>query len=321
MQKMSKTPRTLLRVLLGMLLLSALVLGGFAAPPAVQAQAFPKLIPLPNGFQPEGIVSGTGTDFYVGSLANGAIYKGDLRTGSGALLVAGQPGRIAAGLAFDPRSGYLFASGATTGSATVYDTRTGAPVAALQLVAPGSGFVNDVIVTRQAAYFTDSFNARLYVVPLGPGGEVQGTFTVLPLSGDWVQVPGAFVFNANGIEATPNGDALIVINSSRGEIYRVDPLTGAAVRIDLGGASLSAGDGLLLEGKTLYVMRNRLNQIAVVRLANDLTRGEVTGVITDPAFRVPTTITAHGNSIYAVNARFGTPPGPNVDYDVVQVSK
>ena len=296
---------------------------------SLAASAFPKNIPLPNGFQPEGIVSGAGTDFYAGSLANGAIYKGDLRTGEGMLLVQGVAGRIAAGLSYDERSGYLFVSGATTGTGSVYDTRTGALVASLQFAPANSSFINDVIVTRQAAYFTDSFNARLFVVPLGPGGAVEEAsgYQVLSLSGDWIQVPGAFVFNANGIEATPNGDALIVVNSARGEIYRVDPNTGVADLIELtnstgsGDTSLSAGDGLLLDGKTLYVVRNRLNQIAVVRLANDLRAGEVVGTIADPGFRVPTTITEHGNSIYAVNARFGTPPGPSVDYDVVKVSK
>ena len=35
---------------------------------------FPKVIDLPNGFQPEGISIGRGTSFYVGSLVNGAIY-------------------------------------------------------------------------------------------------------------------------------------------------------------------------------------------------------------------------------------------------------
>ena len=38
---------------------------------------FPKIILLPNGWQPEGIASGSGTSFYVGSLADGAIYVGD----------------------------------------------------------------------------------------------------------------------------------------------------------------------------------------------------------------------------------------------------
>ena len=200
------------------------------------AKAFPDIIPLPNGWRPEGIVSGTGTDFYVGSLANGAIYKGDLRTGEGGVLVPGAAGRVAVGLAYDERSGYLFVAGGPTGTGSVYDSRTGALVASYQLTTLGS-FVNDVIVTRQAAYFTDSANAQLYVVPLGPGGALPdgGGFQPLPLSGDWNQVPG---FNANGIEATPNGDALIVVNSTVGAIYRVDPATGMANAIELGGASL-----------------------------------------------------------------------------------
>ena len=290
-----------------------------AAPVLAGSAPFPKIIALPNGFQPEGIASGKGTDFYAGSLANGAIYKGNLRTGAGSLLVTGQPGSVAVGMAFDERSGYLFVAGGPTGSAKVYDTRTGAQVGLYQLTGPGS-FINDVIVTRQAAYFTNSFTAVLYKLPLSSNGRLPDPSQVesLALSGDWVQVAG---FNANGIEATPDGKALILVNSSAGNLYRVDPLTGVAVLIDLGGESVSAGDGLLLAGHTLYVMRNNLNLIAVVDLAPDLLSGLVTGGISDPAFRVPTTLLGFGNSIYAVNARFGTPPGPNVDYDIVQVSR
>jgi hypothetical protein len=91
--------------------------------------------------------------------------------------------------------------------------------------------------------------------------------------------------------------------------------------IDLGGASLTAGDGLALQGRTLYVVRNQLNQIAVVNLAPDLASGSVTRTITSPDFRVPTTVAVFGNSLYAVNARFGTPPTPDTDYDVVRVAR
>jgi hypothetical protein len=141
------------------------------------------------------------------------------------------------------------------------------------------------------------------------------------LSGDWTQVPGPFVFNANGIESAANGKALLVINSNLGQLYRVDPLSGAASLIDLDGASLTAGDGLALQGQTLYVVRNRLNEIAVIDLARDFAAGSVVRTITSPAFRVPTTLALFGSSIYAVNARFGTPPGPTVDYDVVRVPR
>ena len=95
--------------------------------------------------------------------------------------------------------------------------------------------------------------------------------------------------------------------------------TGRATLIDLGGGSVPNGDGLLLEGKTLYVMQNRLNQIGVVQLNPELTAGEIVGTITDAAFDVPTTIAGFGNAIYAVNARFGTPPTPDTEYDIIRV--
>lgn len=286
---------------------------------AAHAQSFPDIIPLPNGWRPEGIVSGNGTEFYVGSLANGAIYKGDYRTGQGGVLVPGQTGRVTVGLSFDKRSGYLFAAGGGTGQAFVFDTRTGQELASYALAGQGN-FVNDVIVTREAAYFTNSFAAVLYKLPLSGGGGLPDPSQVqtLPLSGEWVQSPG---FNANGIEATPNGKTLIVVNSGQGALYKVDPNTGAANRIDLGGEVVTAGDGLLLDGKTLYVMRNQLNLIAVVRLSNDYTSGQVVGGITNPAFRVPTTLADFGNVLYAVNARFGVPNPGEADYDIVRVPK
>ena len=100
-----------------------------------------------------------------------------------------------------------------------------------------------------------------------------------------------------------------------------DPATGVAREIDLSGASLSNGDGLRLQGNTLYVVRNQLNEIAVVELARNLLSGEVTRTITNPAFDVPTTIALFGSSLYAVNARFGTTPTPTTEYDAVRVSR
>ena len=89
--------------------------------------------------------------------------------------------------------------------------------------------------------------------------------------------------------------------------------------IDLGGATVTNGDGLLLRGRTLYVVRNQLNLIAVVKLNGSLTRGRVVAELTDPDFDVPTTITFTAGSLYAVNARFGTPQPDTARYDVVRV--
>jgi sugar lactone lactonase YvrE len=308
----------MLRVLVAVVAAVVLVVSAGAA----HARALPEQIPLPDGFQPEGIASGRGGEFFVGSLANGAIFKGDLRTGEGSVLADGVPGRISVGMKFDPRSGYLFVAGGPTGVANVFDGSTGTLVATFQL-APVGSFINDVVVTREAAYFTQSNAPSLSVLPLGPGGSLPEPSAVrsLPLLGDWQQVPG---FNANGIAVTPNGQTLLVVNSSLGMVFTVDPSTGVADRIEVSGlddGSLTSGDGILLDGTTLYVVRNRLNTIAVVELSPDHTVGVVTAEITSPLFRVPTTVAEFGSRLYAVNARFGTPPGPDVDYDVVRVQK
>ena len=96
---------------------------------------FPAILSLPNGFYPEGIALGNGNDLYAGSLYHGGIYKVDLRTGSGAMLVPEQleSGRIASGLDFDPRTNYIFAAGGPDGHVYVYDALSGAEVGAFQL--------------------------------------------------------------------------------------------------------------------------------------------------------------------------------------------
>lgn len=286
------------------------------------AVAFPDVIPLPVGFSPEGVVVGAGPDFYVGSLADGSIFKGNLISGEGGILVPGQAGSLAVGLAFDPRSDYLYVAGGLDGSARVYDAGSGALVGSF--AAPGAGFINDVIVTRTAAYFTDSFTPTLYRLALGAGGTVPdpGALDAIPLGGDFTSIPGAF--NANGVEATADGASLLVVNGSTGELYRVDPLTGNALEIDLGGGAVPSGDGLVLEGQTLYVVQNFLNQIAEIRLAPDLASGVIERVITSPLFRIPTTADRFGNALYAVNARFdvATPGVPNaLDFEVVRVGQ
>jgi sugar lactone lactonase YvrE len=286
------------------------------------AETFPDVIALPNSWGPEGIATGRGTDFFAGarqmSPFQGAIYKGDLRTGAGNILVPSQPDRYALGMKFDDRTNLLFVAGGPSGAGFIYDATTGEDVAIIRFTSMAS-FVNDVIVTREAAYFTDSRNPFIYVVSLDAGGKlpVNPTFTALPLTGDFQMTAG---FNLNGIAATPDGKSLIVIQSSTGLLFHVDSLTGITDAIDLGGAVLSNGDGLWLDGRTLYVVQNQLNQIAVVELDRTLTAGRLVGNITNANFDIPTTIAEFGNSLYAVNARFTTPI-PGTAYQVVHVSK
>jgi sugar lactone lactonase YvrE len=300
----------------------ALAGGAVAAVPGHQdgRERFPATIALPDGFRPEGISTGRGTSFYVGSLADGAIYRGDVRTGEGRILVPGKEGRVAVGTEVDSRN-RLWVAGGATGAARVYDARSGALLKSYKLAEPNTAFINDVVVTRDAAYFTDSVageaNQRLLVVPFGPGGALPSKAQTLKLSGDIEYTTG---FNANGIEASPDGRTLLVVQSNTGLLFAVNPRSGVATTVDLDGASLTNGDGLLRRGTTLYVVRNQLNRIAEIRLDRSYRSGTLIREITNQGFDVPTTVAAFGSTLYAVNARFSTPPGPDTEYTVVKVS-
>jgi sugar lactone lactonase YvrE len=281
---------------------------------ATSTDRFPTTIALPNGFQPEGIATGPGPFAYFGSRATGQIYRANLITGTGAI-VSPATGTGSLGMKTDAR-GRLFVAGGGAGNGRVIDTRTGAVLVSYQFTTAAS-FVNDVVLTKRAAYFTDSRQPVLYRVALGRNGAPASGFTTIPLSGDFVFDPAAF--NANGISETPDGKALIIVQSSTGTLFRVDPATGVTTKVDVGAESFANGDGLLLLGRTLFVVQNRLNAVAVVKLNKRGTAGTVTDRITDPGFDVPTTVAAFGNRLYLPNARFTTPPTDTTTYTAVAI--
>jgi outer membrane protein assembly factor BamB len=296
---------------LGAALLTFLLLAAPAAP--ASSPSHPRTISLPAGFQPEGIAT-QGSTFYSGSISTGAIYRGDLRTGEGEVFVAAQSGRSAIGLSLG--DGMLFVAGGSTGQAYVYDAATGATIAVFQLTG-GNTFVNDVVATQEAAYFTDSVNPVLYRIPIEGPGDV-GVAQSIALTGDLVYEPG---FNVNGIDATPDGDTLVVVQSNTGRLFTVDAATGITHAIDLGGATVVNGDGILLHGKRLWVVQNRDRLLTLVRLDPDLGAGVVAGRFTDPTFDVPTTVARHGSRLVLVNARFGTPSPQSASYWLTQIRR
>ena len=270
---------------------------------------FPKLIALPDGWQPEGIAI-KHKSFYVGSIPTGAVYRGDVRTGQGAPLVPAHEGRAAIGLKAHHKQ--LWVAGGPTGKAFVYDARTGADVAELTLTT-GPRFINDVAIGEHEAFFTNSRAAEVFAVPLrgGPARRIA-------ITGDFAQTGEPTATNLNGL-AVAGRHTLILVQTNTGRLFAADTRTGVARAIDLGGATVMNGDGLLLLHRTLFVVQNRLNKIAVIHLSRDLERGRVVREITDTAFDVPTTIAAHRRHLYAVNARFGTTDPQPAKYNVVRV--
>jgi outer membrane protein assembly factor BamB len=286
------------------------------------AGTHPHVIQLPVDFAPEGVEVVAHT-FYAGSLIDGDIYRGDLVDGSGGIFVQ-VSGRQALGLKADVPHGLLFVAGGVTGKAYVYNLRTGATVAQLPLATPGASLINDVVVTRDAAWFTDTFSPHLYRVPIRPDGSL-GAPVKVDVTGP---AAGPAQLGLNGIEATPDGRTLIVDHTDRGTLYRIDPATGASVLLPITSGSLVAGtlDGILLAGHDLWVVENAANRVARVHLAPDWSSGAVVQVVTDPAFHVPTTIARSGARYAVVNGKFdlgfpkplgpGAPPG--TPFELVQ---
>ena len=296
----------------------AAVLAALTAPAAPAVAKHPdEQIVLPGATGAEGIAKGAGATFYAGDLFAGDIFRGNLQRGTAELFVDAPAGRMAVGMAVDLRHRLLFVAGGFDGTAHVYDTRTGATVATVQLTTTQPALINDVAVTRQGAWFTDSAQAQLYFVPISAGGAL-GAPRTLQLSGP--AADDSYEVNNNGIQATPNGKTLIVAHSGQGALNVVDPATGASRMI--AGVSVPSVDGILLEGGELYAVQNFLNQIAVVRLSPDLTSGTVTKLITSDLFQIPTTVARFGDRLATVNAKFDTGFPPTADqFEVIIVDR
>jgi hypothetical protein len=322
---------------------------------AAAQQNWPEAIAMPIGFEGEGIELGKGHEFFVGanSLASlfaeaffgvppypvsalaGAIYKGNLRTGEGAIL-SPPTGKPVSGLSYDPRTDYLYAatgfgSGDDEGNftftgqgVTVYDASSGDIIREVTF-GDGTGItINDCLVTRRGVYCTDSFNPDLYKVVLEKGGRLPliPVVEVIPMDG-FGMVP---LFNANGLVGDFDGKQLVIVNIGSGVLYLVDTASGDASPIVIEGAEqlFGNGDGLYLDGRTLYIMQNFLDKIAVVQLSGDLSGGEFIKNIPTRPLSVATTIIGFGNSLYAINTDifdriFGNPA--EVQSDVVRLRK
>jgi hypothetical protein len=310
---------------------------GVAAKENWHKEHWPEAIAIPAGLEAEGIERGKGPEFFLGgfsfssafgeaffgiphelSESAGAIYKGNLRTGKGAIL-APPTGKPVAGLSYDRRTNYLYAAtgfgdflaNGGMGSFTdqgviVYDASSGDIIAEIGF---GDGIVlNDVLVTRKAVYVTDSVNADLYKLALGKGGRLPTNPVVekIPMSG-FEMVPG---FNANGLVGKFNGKKLVIVNITTGVLYRVDTASGDASPIEIEGTEqlFVDGDGLYLHGRTLYIMQNFSNKIAVVKLSRNFRKGKfiknLPGEGEFNPLNIATSIIGFRNGIYAINTNF-----------------
>ena len=303
------------RAAVGVFALVALIV-----PAAVPAPASPPsgdgVIVLEGATGTEGIAAGEGTTFYAGDRLNGDIYRGDIRDDTAGLFIDAPDGRAAIGMKADVTHDLLFVAGGGTGDAYVYSTDTGDTVGVVHLAAGQDAFINDVTLTKDGAWFTNSFAAELYFLPVdkdGGLGEVETVTLTGPAADPWTG------FGPNGIAAVNGGKTLILAHSAFGALFTVDPDgvdSGTAATARIGGFDVPNVDGILVQGRQLWAVQNQKNRISRIKLASDLASGVVGDVITSPAFNVPTTIAKFGNTLAAVNAKFGQPA---TEFEVVLV--
>jgi sugar lactone lactonase YvrE len=272
---------------------------------------------------PEGVAyrSDTG-DFYVGSTADGTVFRGNVEGGSKEAEVFLEPesdGRTTAiGMEVD-KEGRLFIAGGETGRIFVYDTESADQIHRLDTTPDAEAtFLNDVAVARDGdAYFTDSIRPILFRVASAGGGAGE----VEP----WLNFEGTPAeyeegFNLNGIDATKDGRYLVAVQSNTGELFRIDTESKEVDEIDLGGETLANGDGLMLDGRTVYVVRNEQELIVPVTLSGEYINGEVGEPFSDPSFAFPTTLAKTDGRLLVVNSQFDKQEGePELPFTVSSV--
>ena len=307
---MIRSPLSIAAALLSLCLLPA------AAAPAIASHGVddgPDQIALPIGWQPEGVTT-NGKMVFSGSLATGSILEANPRTGETRVLPESATGKPAVGLDFDKRRNVIWVAGGPSGEVRAQDAKTGELLATFTTPTVATGrFINDLVVTRDAVYATDSFNQELVVVPLERRNALpaSGPAQLLPLTGDISFVPGEF--NANGIVETRDG--LVVGQSNAGLLFRVDKATGEATTIE--GVSVPGADGIEPDHRTLYVTGNGV--VTVVELARDSLSGEVVDTLTSPLLDVPATSALVHHSLWVANARFGIPDPANAPFFLTRI--
>ncbi|WP_433002195.1 SMP-30/gluconolactonase/LRE family protein [Kribbella sp. CA-294648] len=249
--------------------------------------------------------SATG-QFFTGSTQEGTLFVG--RPGRERMQVwlpGGADGRTTTSGIISDDQGRLYVGGGPTNRVWIYDIRSRRLLATVFGV-PG-GFVNDITIAEDGtAYATDSLGHLIYRI-----SEQDGDWSMHP----WLDLAGTPVehvagHNLNGIIAV-DGDKLIAVHSQSGKLYRFDRTSQEIHQVDLGGAFLYGGDGLVLHDGRLYVVRGGLSpqnprpQVSVLRPAADWSAAEVESVIYSD-FLHPSTARVVRGRLMVVNSQYNT---------------
>lgn len=268
---------------------------------------------------PEGIAYDAASDtFFVGSASTGAIFQGDPVSGEITTFVTGG-GRepfTTLGLKADDQN-RLWIAGGTSGQVLIYDLQTAEQTSTISTSGEGSPLLNDLVVTPSGdVYVTDSFRHVIYKIPAG----TETAESWLDLTGTVVEYEDGV--NINGIVVTPDESYLLVVQMNTGRLYRVDVANKEVSEVDLGGETLAGGDGLVLDGQTLYAVLQTSNEVVSVDLSEDFSSGTLTSRVQDESLAYPATATKVKDRLLVVNAQFDrmeSEEGPSLPFTVSSI--
>jgi len=265
---------------------------------------------------PEGIAV-FGDQFYVSGSGRGDIHRGDLSESTAHVFIRGDrgPGFFVGG-GIKATADNLVVAQEFGGLAivTVYDRQTGALVVRFS-GGPDSAFTNDLdLAPNGDAYVTNSLVPVLYRIPAAALNQAQQDVQPLPVFLSWDGTPFEFVpdtVNANGIVVSPDGQFLLVVSFASGQLFRVRLADREVTEVDLGGASLLGGDGMVLTAdRVLYVVLAPTNEVVKLQMDATYKQGELVSRTTDPTFVTPTTAAIAGQRLLVVNSQFFGPAKP-----------
>ncbi|MBO2447026.1 SMP-30/gluconolactonase/LRE family protein [Actinomadura barringtoniae] len=268
---------------------------------------------------PEGIaVDPRNGDLYAASYTEGTVFK--MTRGHRVAKVfkrAGADGRTTAnGLKID-RAGRLWVTDSTHGVA-VYNTRTRRLFARFEVPGTAARFVNDLSIARDGSvYLTDSVREVVYrVTPTqlagahksGKATKLQARFNLTKV----IKPHPAGAFTLNGIVTDPSGRYALTVDSTAGELFRLDLASGKVRKVALRGGGLVNADGLELKNGRLWAAHNKDYAISRWRVGAAGASARREAMVTSKALELPTTLVRSNGVLYVVRSQFdkGGPMGP-----------
>lgn len=273
--------------------------------------------PLPDHLAyPEGVAYDAQRGIlYTGSATNGTVYAINAATGAVSKFSEGGAlgRRVALGLKVDGQ-GRVWIAGGQQGTVSIL-TPDGMILKVLETPMSPMPYLNDLTPAPDGnVYVTDSRRPVIFRVDRNLNLTAWLDLGKTPIK----YGPGV---NLNGIVATPDGRSLLVMQTNTGDLWRIDLRTKAVKRV-MGG--LMNGDGLLLDGRTLYVARNKDQVVSKVSLSADSGTGTLVAEEPLTGLRFPATLAMIGGDLVVTQPQLDRLQGgmaPEVPFRLTRFKK